>query len=173
MLKCSKPTMVNLPNNSKLALSIWPCWHLAQTAIRVIFFSSLGWIVGNVSWEDLEELWVFSNDSSGALSEELNFWVWSLSCQTERQPLPNFRGGKSSSATIHGETTPRHRNQSCVCVIVWLRLRYKHRWASKRTPQHILHVTMQSLCVRVSDCACTVQYVHVHTLTLYVLAPVC
>lgn len=56
-------------------------------------------------------------------------------------------------------------------VIVWLRLRYKHRWASKRAAPHVPHVTMHA-CVKECDWPRTVQYVHVHTLTVYIHAPV-
>lgn len=38
-------------------------------------------------------------------------------------------------------------------VIVWLCLRYKHRWLSKRAAPHVLHVTMRA-------CAVCAQYVH-------------
>lgn len=85
MLKCSKPTMANITPAKQQQVSIVIMTMLASSSKLILelktncnqghfFFSSLGWIVGNVLWEDLEELWVFSNDSSGAL--KLNCWVW-------------------------------------------------------------------------------------------------
>lgn len=133
MSKCSKPTMVNITPAKQQQVSI-------------------------------VNMTMFSNDSSGALSEELNYWVWrSLAKQNGSlyqisvvsnpvQPPAAFM------VKLHRGTTTR-----AVCVIVWLRLRYKHSWASKRTPQHVLHVTMQSLCVRVRLCSTVCPCPHTYT----------
>lgn len=100
-----------------LAPSCAKCCHkekscLIQNGLKILklkinwlqswpFFCSVGQTehgFGSVCWENLEELWVFSNDCSGALSEELRAWVWCLSHQTQCQTPPNSNAGKSSSA---------------------------------------------------------------------------
>lgn len=59
-------------------------------------------MMGNVWWENLEELWVFSTESSGALLEELGV-VWSEQNNTLHQTAALVKPCSASSG-FHGET---------------------------------------------------------------------
>lgn len=87
---------------------------------------------------------VFSGDCSGVFFRTTACWVWCLTCQTQKQMQPNSTSGKLVAFMLKRYTAAKRPDRH---VTVWLRLRYKHRWASKRTAPHVPHVTMQA-CVK-------------------------